>query len=380
MKKLNNISLNLSFSNQEKITFLKNLFKPYTLRVYIVGGTIRDHFLNTTINSNDIDIEVHGIDIEVFDTIMNHIGATGVGKSFFVYKYDNIDISLGRIESKVSYGHRGFDVALAKDEFEASIRRDFTINTLMYNIFSNEVYDYHNGLSDIQNKTLKIVNTHTFKEDSLRVLRAIRFASVYDLTIDKTSLDIMKDMSIYDLSSQRIADELKQIFKSCYTYKGLYYLIITNIFERLFSYCISFKEFICLYKYIKRAICYYDKDQYELYLLFILKKNINIDFSKLLLPNRYKHILKEPYISEDISKKELLYLASFKSINKYLDSTNIIIVKKAKELDIYFKKFEINIDIKSILEEGYINKDIANQIEIRKKNYIEEFIKNKIDF
>ena len=374
MTTLSNISLNLPSSVQEDINFLKNLFKPYTSRVYIVGGTLRNHFLNTINNSNDIDIEVHGISTDTFDTLMNHIKASGVGKSFFVYKYKDIDISLGRVESKIAYGHTGFEVALAQDEKTASIRRDFTMNALMLNIYTNEVLDFHNGLNDIKNKVLKIVNKTSFFEDSLRVLRAVRFASIYDLKIDINSLNIMKTMDIDDLSTSRISTELKKIFKSSYTYKGLYYLIVTNIFYKLFSYRISIKEFIYLYRYIKKASCYYDKELYELYFLFILKKCLNIDFMNLNLPNRYKQINKEPYILDTISDEELLYLATFKSINKYLDATNIIIINKAKKLNIYYNILEINIDVKIILDAGFIGKDIALQIEEKKKQYIKNLL------
>ena len=374
MTKLTNISLNLTTVQQEHINFLKNLFLPYTTRVYIVGGTIRDHFLNSSNISHDIDIEVHGISIKTFDTLMEDIQASGVGKSFFVYKYNDIDISLGRTESKISYGHKGFSVQLAIDEQEASIRRDFTINALMYNIFTNEVLDFHNGLEHIKTKTLKIVNNISFQEDSLRVLRAVRFSSVYDLTIDKSSLKIMQNISITDLSSSRISDELKKIFKSLYSYKGLYCLIKTNLFKELFSYCISFKEFLYLYKYIKRASCYYNIDLYELYFLFILKKHLKIEFTHLNLPNRYKQINKEPYIPLDIKDEELLYLASFKSINMYLDSTNKTIINKAKRLNIYENIFQIDIDINTILKEGYKGKDIAKQIELRKKVYIKKYL------
>ena len=108
-----------------KIEFIKSIFLPYTNKVYIVGGFVRDKLLG--IDSQDIDIEVHQIDIKVFQKIMKQINALEVGKSFFVYKYQDIDISLPRIENKIGIGHKGFQVKLAKNEKEASLRKDFTI-------------------------------------------------------------------------------------------------------------------------------------------------------------------------------------------------------------------------------------------------------------
>lgn len=369
-----NAFLKLTNSQKEKINFLKNLFNPYTNKVYIVGGTLRNYFLNEK-NNNDIDIEVHGIDIKLFEKLMENIDASGVGKSFFVYKWNNIDISLPRIESKTSYGHKGFEVKLALNEKQASIRRDFTMNALMYNIYTNELLDYYNGIDDINNKSINIVNETSFKEDSLRVLRAIRFSSTYNLKITKNSLNIMKNMDISDLSKHRINEELKQIFRSNYLELALYYLIKTNIFYKLFNKNINFKEFIFLYKYIKKNKQYFNENLKEYYFLFILKKYLNISFDNLNLSNRYKFINNEIYL-DNISDEDLLYLASIKPINEYLDASKLNIINKSKKLNIYTKILNLKIDIQKIIKDGFKNEEIKKEIIKRKKIIIKNMIFN----
>ena len=83
---------------QKKLDILKNYLAPYTKRVYIVGGSVRDMLLD--IKVKDLDIEVYDIEPEIFDEIMSKLGAVGVGKSFFVYKWSGFDISLPRLEKK----------------------------------------------------------------------------------------------------------------------------------------------------------------------------------------------------------------------------------------------------------------------------------------
>ena len=112
-------------SDSNQIKSLKHLIKPhlykdfkyitkilskYTSRAYLVGGACRDLYLFQEIK--DLDIEVYDLSLEQFEHIMKTIDAQGVGRDFFVYKYKEIDISLPRVESKSSYGHRGFEVSI----------------------------------------------------------------------------------------------------------------------------------------------------------------------------------------------------------------------------------------------------------------------------
>ena len=140
--------------------YLKKFFSPYSKRVYLVGGCVRDEFLG--IESKEFDIEVYDIDINKFDELMKKLKAKGVGKSFFVYKWKNFDISLPRIESKIAKGHRGFEVKLTQNEKIASKRRDFTINALMKNIYTGEILDFWGGIEDIKRKIIRHIDSNSF--------------------------------------------------------------------------------------------------------------------------------------------------------------------------------------------------------------------------
>ena len=225
-----------------KLFELKEIFKNYTDRIYIVGGYVRDKLLN--IKSNDIDIEVYGIDIDTFHKIMENIGAKGVGKSFFVYKYNNIDISLPRVETKVAIGHNGFKVELTDSEIIGAKRRDFTINAMMLNIFNNEILDFFNGKKDLELKLIRMVDKIKFAEDSLRVFRAVRFASKLNFRIEKKTLSIIKKIDINDLSIDRISEELIKISNSKYLEIAFYYFIKTDLLLKLFNIKIDFKQFL----------------------------------------------------------------------------------------------------------------------------------------
>jgi tRNA nucleotidyltransferase (CCA-adding enzyme) len=95
-----------------KLKEIIDFLKPYTSRAYLVGGAVRDILMNKT--PNDFDIEIYDISPTIFEKLMEKLGAKGVGKNFFVYKYKNFDLSLPRIENKIGIGHKGFKVKITQ--------------------------------------------------------------------------------------------------------------------------------------------------------------------------------------------------------------------------------------------------------------------------
>jgi len=231
------------------LEFLKNYFAPYTKRVYLVGGCVRDEILG--IKPKEFDLEVYDIEPEKFDELMQKIGAKGVGKSFFVYKWKNFDIALPRTETKTSKGHRGFEVSLTQDEKIASKRRDFTMNSLMKNIYTGEIFDFWGGIKDIKAKIIRHINDKTFIEDSLRVLRAMQFASRLKFKVAKETIELCCSIDLSDLSKERIYKEFEKMFHSKYLYYGFYYFIVLGIAKKLFNLTFSKKEFLTLAKIYK---------------------------------------------------------------------------------------------------------------------------------
>lgn len=149
----------------------------------IVGGSVRDVFQGS--DSKDIDIEVYGGNIDQIAQSLRDQGykVDEVGKSFGVLKTtlangEDIDISVPRTESKAGTGHKGFEINT--DETltveEASSRRDFTINSMMYSHEHKALIDPHHGKEDFESKTLRHVSD-AFADDPLRVMRGFQFAS-----------------------------------------------------------------------------------------------------------------------------------------------------------------------------------------------------------
>ncbi len=187
----------------------------------IVGGFVRDSLLYA--ESKDIDIELYGVtSFDILQEILKEFGKINiVGKSFGVCKlrfegYD-LDFSLPRKDNKTASGHRGFDIKTYSglDFKTAASRRDFTINSIGYDVVSKKILDPFNGIDDLKNKTLRAVNLENFIEDPLRVLRAAQFCARFDLTIEHDLFIKCKEMvsrgSLEELPKERIFEELKKL-------------------------------------------------------------------------------------------------------------------------------------------------------------------------
>ncbi len=372
-----NIKNNIEQSTYNDFLYIKNILSKYTKRAYIVGGAVRDTLLKKSVY--DLDIEVYDIDPKKFDIIMAKIGAKGVGKSFFVYKYNNIDISLPRIEKKVGFGHKAFEVKITSDEKEASKRRDFTINALMYHIFEEKLLDFWGGKDDIQNKIIKMVDENSFKEDSLRVLRAMQFSARLGFKCDKNSTMIMKNLKLNDLSKERIFWEFKKLFNAKYLHFGFYYLVRLDILKKLFDIDVKCQDFFKISKTFIKYQDYFEKEYYKYYFLYIFSKLLKIDIFFLLerlgAPKEYEKFYKlQPKDIDKIDDKKLLEIALKIPIKMYLENHKPPIKQRAKELNVYDKKFKTDIKALDIVKEGFQGKQIAKEIKKRELNYIDNFL------
>ncbi|MEA1914619.1 MAG: CCA tRNA nucleotidyltransferase [Campylobacterota bacterium] len=370
-------AFHLTSSQEETLQFLKDLFFPYTNRVYIVGGFVRDSMLNITSN-NDIDIEVYDIQPDVFEQLMAQIGAIGVGQSFYVHKYQNIDISLPRTETKTAYGHRGFDVALCNDEKTAAQRRDFTMNALMVDLYTMILYDFYSGLVHLKQKIICIIDKKRFVEDSLRVLRAMRFAAQFGFKIDAKSKLLMREMSLNDLSQERVVQELEKMFKTKYLHFALYYLFSLNIARQIFSIDIDLKTFIGLYKFYKMRQKYFNVEVYPYYFLYILNNYTDIDIHKLVFPKKMlRYIESQNKINFNISLEELHIIALTMPIKKWLGCLDDEIIIIAKKYHIYDDILVTNVSALEVMNDGFKKDAIKKEITRRKLKFIRDKIGSK---
>ncbi|GAB6073892.1 tRNA nucleotidyltransferase/poly(A) polymerase family protein [Nautilia lithotrophica] len=319
----------------DDLEFLKKFFSPFTSRVYLVGGCVRDEILG--IKPKEFDIEVYDIDPKTFDNLMQKLGAKGVGKSFFVYKWKIFDISLPRTETKTSKGHRGFEVALTQDEKTASKRRDFTMNALMKNIFTSQILDFWGGIKDIKNKTIKHIDDKTFIEDPLRVLRAMQFASRLKFKVDKKTVQLCKTLDLNELSRERIFMEFEKMFKSKYLYFGFYYFIVLDIAKKLLNINFTKKEFFHLAKI-------YKYNPIESYFLYHLRYYKNIPAQKIIntlnLPNNLKKEIKIKKLPKIITNRFLYGLALKYPLKTFSILNGYCCEKWIKKENLWEKKYK----------------------------------------
>ena len=360
------------YKNSE-LDFFRSLFAPFSKRVYLVGGCVRDALLGREIY--DYDIEVYDIEPLKFDGLMTSIKASGVGKSYFIYKYKNYDLGLPRSESKTGNSHKDFAVSYINDPSLASLRRDFTVNAMMMNIFNGEILDFHGGKKDLERKTLRHIDSEKFKEDPLRVLRGVQFSARLDFSIDDDTLDLMKTLDLAHLSKDRINTELIKFFRSEHLEKGAFYLFALALFEQIFGVQICENdEFL---SELKSARNFVNDERLFLYMLFgKFELDAKEILEKMRLPKSYFSILKEPFFKAMPSDNELLEIALNMPLKSWLGAYNKERIERAKELGIYERKFEPKIDVREILAAGFKNEMIAAEIKRRQEleisNYLSE--------
>lgn len=360
--------------NHEKFKNIKKNISSFTSRAYLVGGSVRDLVLGKT--PKDFDIELYDIDEENFKKLTTSLGAKGVGKSFFVYKLGEFDLSLPRVEQKIALSHQGFKVSLCNDEKIASKRRDFTMNSLMVNIFNGELKDFWDGIRDIEHKRIKLICQQSFKEDSLRVLRGARFASKLGFLIDKKTANIMKSMDLKEISKDRIFWELEKIFISDFPGWGLLNLYKLDILEKLLLVHVDFNTIFKIAQKIEDSYKYKTKKLQPYIFLYILTNELNLDIknslSLLKAPKHYFHYLvNSPYIDK-ISDFELLKISIDLPLNSWVGVCQKGLIKRAKTLGIWDKKYHSLVLSSDVIKDGFKGKEIAKEIKRRKINEIKK--------
>ena len=209
---------------------------------YIVGGCVRDMLMGKL--PHDVDIATNmPIDVikQHFKTI-EYGGGERHGTVIVHYRGNDFELTQFRSESTYSDNRRPDEVVFVDTFEEDSKRRDFTINAMGIN-FKGEVIDYHGGLEDIENKIIRTVGNanERFAEDSLRILRAARFAARMDFKIHEDTEIAMRELAdtINNVSDERIRDEFEKSMNVGVTFgKFLRYLTHFDIVNKIFP---SFK-------------------------------------------------------------------------------------------------------------------------------------------
>ncbi len=367
--------------NYDDFIKLKKYLSNHTKKIYLVGGAVRDMLLGYPVK--DLDIEVYNISEEKFENIMQDFGAIGVGKNFFVYKWKNIDISLPRIEKKIGKGHQAFKVEVTNSEKEASKRRDFTMNALMLDIFSGNMIDFWGGRQDIKRKIIRLVDIETFKDDSLRVLRAVQFASRFGFKCDKKSIKTMQNIDISDLSKERIFWEFEKLFESKNLHIGFYYLVKLKLFEKLFGFKINCTDFFKISKEFLKYQKSFEYKIYKFYFLYIIskltKKDINTFLDAIGASGEFYKFYKiqKNFKKENIKDRDILEVSLKMPLSLWLENYHNFIKRKALKYQVYDKKLKTDVKSLEVIQDGFSGKEISTEIKNREILYIDKILKNR---
>src|SRR5258708_1458931 len=183
---------------------------------YFAGGCVRD--MVRSLPAKDFDIATDATP-DVVQKIFPHTYAVGAHFGVVVVVEDGLNFEVATFRSDGAYlDHRHpVDVRFSSPEEDAK-RRDFTINGIFFDPEKNEVIDFVGGRADIDKKIIRAIGDPAarFSEDRLRMLRAVRFATVLDYKIDNQTWDALMASaeSINEISAERIREELLKIFLS----------------------------------------------------------------------------------------------------------------------------------------------------------------------
>ena len=226
-------------TTREPISRLAKAFAAAGFELALVGGPVRDAFLERPVN--DFDFTTSAMPDEIEKIVKPLASATwDVGRDF-----GTIAAQLGDFRVEITtYRADSYDGTSRKpevifgDSLEADLfRRDFTMNAMALTLPELKLVDPCGGLADLLAGVLKtpIAPEESFNDDPLRMMRAARFASQIGASVEASTLQAMTDMAgrIEDVSAERVRDELLRMLASDNPRLGLEILVETGLAERV---------------------------------------------------------------------------------------------------------------------------------------------------
>ncbi len=189
---------------------------------YFAGGCVRDELLG--IEPHDYDIATSAKPTEV-QQLFPHTQAVGAhfGVILVVEHGRAFEVATFRSDHEYIDGRRPEMVTFSTPEEDAA-RRDFTINGMFHDPVADKFIDFVSGQEDLKSKTLRAIGDPVarFREDKLRLLRAVRFAARFGYEIDLATWDAIKTHAadIHAVSAERIREELVKILAHANRVRG----------------------------------------------------------------------------------------------------------------------------------------------------------------
>lgn len=188
--------------------------------VFFVGGSIRDILFG--VRPKDFDVATSALPAEVKREFRN---CRLIGRRFrlahLLYRNKKIiEVATFRrsATSEDDISHRHAAENLFGGPADDAIRRDFTINALMYDAARHEIHDYVGGIADIEARVLNTIGDpfRRFREDPVRIIRAVKFAERLDLTVHPKVYEAARELAplVGQCSPARLVEELYKIFRT----------------------------------------------------------------------------------------------------------------------------------------------------------------------
>jgi len=230
----------LQFSEKDK-SILKpvyNFAKSRKVKLYLVGGALRDLILKRKKDNPDFDFCLKKGSLNFGRKLARQLKA-----AFVVLDEEHAACRMvKRIEGKLyTFDFTEFRAPTLEKDL---LHRDFTINAMALefkDVFSDKdlnalIVDPYSGGADLKRKIIKVTGKNSFREDPLRILRAFSFSCMLNFSLDKETLHLVKKEKnrIIAVSSERIREELFKIFDSSTAYDSLVVLDRIKIFEIIF--------------------------------------------------------------------------------------------------------------------------------------------------
>lgn len=189
---------------------------------YVVGGAVRDLLLGAT--PKDYDVATNARPEEVKPLFRR---AIIIGRRFrivhVILNQDTVEVSTFRAAADTSDTHKDEHGRVLRDNVfgtqeEDALRRDFSVNALYYDPATEEVIDFHEGLSDLKKRTMRVIGDPVtrYREDPVRMLRAVRLAAKLGLSIESGSRAPIRKLAplIGNVPPARLFDEMLKLLLS----------------------------------------------------------------------------------------------------------------------------------------------------------------------
>jgi poly(A) polymerase len=212
-------------------------------QAYLVGGCIRDLLIGRTPKDFDVATDAHPEDVrELFRN------SRVVGRRFKIvhvrFGREIVEVTTFRAPHEEQYDENHSDSGMTLSDniygtFEEDVfRRDFTMNAVYYQPETKEIIDLAEGVEDIQSRTIRTIGDpdDRYREDPVRMLRAIRFEAKLGFHLGEDSCDAIKSLGylIQDVSPARLFEEVLKIFMSGYGEKAFEALVEHEIYGWIF--------------------------------------------------------------------------------------------------------------------------------------------------